>query len=62
MIYYIIGSDTGNHELIFIPKSVQSNIHRLERYLDGLTEEAIFVDLPKKHMWSTYITAMYKVI
>ena len=53
--------DTGNHETIFVPKAVQANIRRLEKYLDTMTEEAIFVDLPKQHMWTAYITAMYKV-
>ena len=40
---------------------MQANIRRLEKYLDTMTEEAIFVDLPKQHMWTAYITAMYKV-
>ena len=56
-----IDLDTGNHEMIFVPKYVQTNIRRLEKHLDSMTEEPIFVDMPKVTMWTCYITAMYKV-
>ena len=56
-----IGLDSGNHEMIFVPKYVQTNIRRLEKHLDSMTEEPIFVDMPKVNMWTCYITAMYKV-